>query len=126
MSTLIDVAKQMTEAWGRKDETTFRACLHPDYSFKGPMMEMKSANEAVDFMKRCPFESTSENCEVVVEGNTLVHVFDWNVSAPFTATIPMVEVMEFEGKKVKRSRLFFDSALFPAEVKEHMMAATAA
>ena len=126
MSTLIDVAKQMTEAWVRKDEAAFRACLHPNYSFKGPMMEMKSANEAVEFMKRCQFESTSENCEVVVEGNTLVHVFDWNVSAPFTATIPMVEVMEFEDKKVKRSRLFFDSALFPAEVKEQMMAATAA
>ncbi len=126
MSQLIHVAKQMTEAWARKDEAAFRACLHPDYSFKGPMMEMKSANEAVEFMKRCPFESTSENCEVVVEGNTLVHVFDWNVSAPFTATIPMVEVMEFEGEKVKRSRLFFDSALFPAEVKEQMMAATAA
>jgi ketosteroid isomerase-like protein len=126
MSKLIDVAKQMTEAWVRKDEGAFRACLHPDYSFKGPMMEMKSANEAVEFMKRCPFESTSENCEVVVEGNTLVHVFDWTVTAPFQATIPMVEVMEFEGEKVKRSRLFFDSALFPAEVKEQMMAATAA
>ena len=126
MSKLINVAKQMTEAWVQKDETAFRACLHPDYSFKGPMMEMKSANEAVECMKRCPFESTSENCEVVVEGNTLVHVFDWHVTAPFKATIPMVEVMEFEGNKVKRSRLFFDSALFPAEVKEQMMAAMAA
>jgi ketosteroid isomerase-like protein len=126
MSKLIDVAKQMTEAWVQKDETAFRACLHPNYSFRGPMMEMKSANEAVEFMKRCPFESTSENCEVVVEGKTLVHVFDWNVTAPFQVTIPMVEVMEFEGEKVKRSRLYFDSALFPAEVKEQMMAATPA
>jgi hypothetical protein len=38
----------------------------------------------------------------------------------------MVEVMEFEGDKVKRARLFFDSALFPAEVKEQMMAETTA
>ena len=43
-----------------------------------------------------------------------------------TPTIPMVEVMEFEGDKVKRARLFFDSALFPAEVKEQMMAETTA
>ena len=126
MSKLIDVAKQMNEAWMNKDEAAFRACLHPAYSFKGPMMEMKSPDEAVEFMQRCTFESTSENCEVVVEGNTLVHVFNWNVTSPFHATIPMVEVMEFEGDKVKRSRLFFDSALFPAEVKAQMMATTAA
>jgi hypothetical protein len=50
MSTFIDVAKKMAEAWGRKDE-------------------------AAEFMKRCPFESTSENCEVIVEGKTLVHLF---------------------------------------------------
>ena len=126
MSKLTHVAKEMTQAWERKDEEGFRACLHPDYSFKGPMMDMKSANEAVEFMKRCQFESTSENCEIVAEGNTVVHVFDWRVTAPFKANIPMVEVMEFEGEKVKRARLFFDSALFPAEVKEQMLAATAA
>ena len=126
MSTLIDVAKRMTKAWEEKDESTFRACLHDEYTFKGPMMEMRSANEALECMRRCSFEFTNENCEVVVGGNTLVHIFDWKVTVPFQATIPMVEVMEFEGDKVKRARLFFDSALFPAEVKEQMMAETAA
>ena len=125
MSTLVDVAKKMTKAWEDKDEAAFRACLHDDYTFKGPMMEMNSANEAVEFMNRCSFECTSENCEVVVEGQTLVHIFDWKVTAPFQATIPMVEVMEFEGDKVKRARLFFVSALFPAEIKAQMMAKTA-
>ncbi len=125
MSTLVDVAKKMTKAWEDKDEAAFRACLHDDYTFKGPMMEMNSANEAVEFMNRCSFECTSENCEVVVEGQTLVHIFDWKVTAPFQATIPMVEVMEFEGEKLRRARLFFDSALFPAEVKAQMMAKTA-
>ena len=126
MSTILDVAKQMTDAWTRKDEEGFRECLHDEYLFKGPMMEFKSPNEAVEFMHRCPFESTSENCEVVVEGNTLVHIFNWNVTAPFKANIPMVEVLEFASGKVKRARLYFDPALFPAEVKEQMMAATAA
>ena len=126
MSTMLDVAKKMTAAWEKKDEVAFRACLHENYTFKGPMMEMRSPTEAVEFMKRCAFESTSQNCEVIVEGTRLVHVFDWTVTVPFQATIPMVEVMEFEGNKVKRARLYFDSALFPAEVKEQMMSATAA
>ena len=126
MSTLTDVAKRMTKAWEDRDEAAFRACLHDDYSFKGPMMEMKSANEAVEFMRRCAFEFTNTNCEVVVEGKTLVHVFDWNVTAPFQATIPMVEVMEFEGDRVKRARLFYDSALFPAAVKAQILGEKAA
>ncbi len=126
MSTLTDVAKRMTKAWEDRDEAAFRACLHDDYSFNGPMMEMKSANEAVEFMRRCVFEFTNTNCEVVVEGKTLVHVFDWNVTAPFQAIIPMVEVMEFEGEKVKRARLFYDSALFPAEVKVQILGEKAA
>ncbi len=126
MSTLTDVAKRMTKAWEDRDEATFRSCLHDDYSFKGPMMEMKSANEAVEFMRRCAFEFTNTNCEAVVEGKTLVHVFDWNVTAPFQATIPMVEVMEFEGDRVKRARLFYDSALFPAAVKAQILGEKAA
>ena len=89
-------------------------------------MTMNGVEEAVDFMKKCPFESNTENCEVVIDGQTLVHVFDWNVSAPFQAVIPMVEVLEFEGQKVKRARLFYDSALFPEEVKASMLAAQAA
>ena len=60
MSTMLDVAKQMTAAWEKKDEAAFRACVHENYTFKGPMMEMHSANEAVEFMQRCAFESTHE------------------------------------------------------------------
>ena len=126
MSTMMEVAKRMTKAWQEKDESTFRSCIHEDYTFKGPMMEMRSAKEALEFMRQCAFECTSENCEVVSEGQTLVHIFDWKVTAPFQATIPMVEVMEFEGDKVKRARLFFDSALFPEEVKQQMMGETVA
>ena len=126
MGALTDVAKKMTNAWKEKDGASFRSCLHDDSSFKGPMMELKSPNEAVDFMNRCPFEFTNENCEIVVEGQTLVHLFDWKVTAPFQGTIPMVEVMEYEGEKVKRARLFFDSALFPTEVRAQMTANSAA
>ncbi len=126
MSTMIDVAKRMTKAWQEKDESTFRACIHDDYTFTGPMMAMRNANEALEFMRECAFEHSTENCEVVSEGNTLVHIFDWKVMAPFQKTIPMVEIMEFEGDKVKRARLFFDSALFPDQVKQQMMAETLA
>ena len=63
---------------------------------------------------------------MIVEGTNLVHIFDWKVTAPVQATIPMVEVMKFEGKKMKRARLVFDSAQFPAEIKDKMVAEQAA
>lgn len=39
-----------------------------DNSFIVRMLEMKSANETVDFMRRCPFEFANEYCEMVLEG----------------------------------------------------------
>jgi len=45
------------------------------------------ADEAMAFMNKGPFEFANENCEVIVEGKTLVHIFDWTVTAPFQATI---------------------------------------
>lgn len=120
MKDLTEIAKQLDTAWRSKDEATYRALLHKDYHFKGPMMEMKGAEEAVKFMKDCPFESSNKNCETVVQDNKLVHIFDWIVTAPFQATIPMVEIMEFEGGKLKKSRLFFDTAKFPAQAMDAM------
>jgi hypothetical protein len=86
------------------------------------MMEMKGIDEAVELMKNCPFESRNENSEVVVQDNKLVHIFDWIVTAPFQETIPMVEVMEFEDSKLKKARLFFDTAKFPAQAMDSMCA----
>jgi len=65
-------------------------------------------------------QSRCENSEMVEQGDKVVHIFDWIVTAPFTGTIPSVEVMEFAGDKVKQSRLFYDTALFPAELAEAM------
>lgn len=120
MSEKIAVAQALMTAWTTKDEALVREHLHSDFHFKGPMMELKGVEECVGSMTDCPFESRCENSEMVEQSNTVVHIFDWIVSAPFTATIPSVEVLEFSGKQVQRSRVFFDTALFPAEFSETM------
>lgn len=126
MMDIKEAIEQMTDAWNNKDEAAMRPFLHDDYKFKGPMMEANSADECIAMMKDCPFEGGCENHEIIVEGNKAVSVFDWVVTAPFQATIPMIEVMEFEGGKVKNSRMFFDTGLFPAEVMEQMKEQAAA
>ena len=75
-------------------------------------MEFHGPNEVVECMNRCDIESTSRNCKVLEKGHTLVLIFDCNMTAPVQAVIPMVEVMEFEGEKVKRVELIFDSVFF--------------
>lgn len=120
MSDLIEIVKQITTAWQNKDEAAIRSLLHEDYHFKGPMMEMHGIEACIKFMHTCQYESSNKNCEAIVEGDKLVHIFDWEVTAPFQATIPMVEILEFVNGKVKNSRMFFDTAQFPAEFMEQM------
>ncbi len=114
------IAKELVDAWNTKNEAVIRAHLHHDFYFKGPMMELNGVDGCIASMDDCPFECTSANSEMIEQDNKVVHVFDWIVTAPFQETIPAVEVLEFEGNKVKNSRLFFDTAKFPAEFAEQM------
>lgn len=113
MSQQIVAAKALMTAWSTKDETLMREHLHENFYFKGPLMEMHSVDECVASMADCPFSSHIENSEHIEQGNTVVNIFQWVVTEPFSATVPAVEVLQFEDNKVKHSRLFFDTALFP-------------
>ncbi len=112
------IVEKMTTAWNDKNETLLRSLLHDDYKGTCPAMEINSPDECVEFMKNCPFEGSCENHEIIVEGNKVVNAFDWVVTAPFQATIPMVEIMNFEGDKLKNSKMYYDTSLIPAEFAE--------
>lgn len=118
MQTKSEIARTLLNAWTEKDEATIRQHLHEDLHFKGPMMELHSVDECIASMIDSPFQSSCDSSELVEQGDTVVHIFNWNISAPFVATIPAVEVLEFSGDKVKKSRLFFDTAQLPGEVAE--------
>ncbi len=120
MSELVEIIRAIDTAWKSKDELTMRKHLHEDYSFKGPMMEMVGVDACIACMNTMPFEGDSNSSEIICEGNKAVHAFDWIINAPFQATVPMVEIMEFEDNKLKNSRMFFDTALFPAEFMEQL------
>jgi len=114
MNNNVEAAKKMAEAWEIKDEELMRSFLHEDYLCVSPGEDM-NGDQLVDFMKNCPFEGKCENHELIAEGDKVVGIFDWVVTAPFQATIPMVEIMEFENGKLRKSRMFYDRSLFPAE-----------
>lgn len=115
MTDIKELAKQVSIAWENKDESALRALLHDDYYFKGPHEDLNGPDECIEFMKNFPFKGRTENAQFIAEDNKVVHVSDWIVTAPFSATIPMVMVMEFDDSKLKKETLFFDTAKMPAQ-----------
>ena len=112
MSDLIDVAIRNSAAFHKKDGAAMRSTLHPNYQFKGPMMEMNGPEECVAFMENMPFTCTDKNVRYFQDGNTVVKVFDVVFTQPFQETVSMCEVITFEGGKILKSELFYDTAPF--------------
>jgi len=122
MSDAIKLIKKMDEAFKAKDTEGFRATLHPEYSFKGPMMGFDNVDEAVAFVENCPFEFHNENETYAEQGDKIFRVFDWVVTAPFQKTIRMVEYMKMKDGKLHSAELFYDTAEFPQEAMAAMAA----
>lgn len=118
MTNNTEIVKEMMKAWEDKDEATVRSFLHDDYLGNCPMMGAIGADECVEFMKNCPYEGKSVNHEIIAEGDKVAQSFDWVITSPFKATVPMVEILKFDSGKVKTSKMYFDTALFPAEDNE--------
>ncbi|MDD9911729.1 MAG: hypothetical protein OXR68_02250 [Alphaproteobacteria bacterium] len=113
----LEIAKKVCIAWCTKDITTLQEYLHDNYEFTGPMTGTKTKEQSIECVQSCNFESSIENCEVIEQNNKLVHAFDMVITAPLQSRIPTVEIMEFENGKVIKSRMFFDTALFPQAEK---------
>ncbi len=116
----LDIVKQYNEAFKAKDTQKIRPLIHSNYHFKGPLMEIRGAEEMLSFMQSCPFVCNQQNVKFVTEENKVVQIFDWVVTSPFKGTIPMCEYLELENGQIKSSRLFYDSGAFPKEVLEQM------
>lgn len=120
MTTNEEIVRELSEAWFAKNKEPFRKHLHADFQYKDPIMEINGKDNAIASMDECPFEGAIENVELVARGDKVVNIFDWVVTAPFQARIPCVEIVTFDGDKVKSSRSYYDTALYPAEFIEEM------
>ena len=113
----IEIVKKLNQAFDRRDSKAFRALLHDSYTFRGPMMQFSSADEAAAFMSQCPMRAHNENVTFISESGRVVQAFDWKVTEPFQKTIRMCEILTLKEGKVVASELFYDSAQFPEEAK---------
>jgi len=101
------------EAFGAKDWKKLRSLITDDFTFRGALSTFNGPAEFIAGMSQMPFEGVPEGSRFMVDGNRVAHAFTWKLTAPTKAEIPMCEVLEVEGGKVRSSELFFDSKLFP-------------
>ncbi len=113
MTTTMDTVGAFYEAFGSKDFDKLRSLLADDFTFKGPLMSFDAPDAFVTAIREMPFEGNPEDSRFIVDGNSVAHAFVWMISAPAKAEIPMCEVLEVEGGKVRSSELFYDSKLLP-------------
>lgn len=118
MNQAVELVKRVNLALESKDIKTYRSLLHANYKFKGPMMELSDPDEAAAVMEACPFTYTNQNAVYVSEGEKVVVISDWVVTAPVKFSIHMSEFLTVKEGKILASELFFDTAKFPPEAME--------
>ncbi len=113
MAKTMDTVGAFYEAFGQKDFDRLRTLLTDDFSFKGPLMAFDNPDGFIAGVSKMPFEGVPEGSRFIVDGNRVAHTFIWKMAAPTRVDVPMCEVLEVEGGKVRSSELFYDSKLFP-------------
>ncbi len=129
MTSPVDIVKRMNQAFEAKDTASAKTLLHPQYKFKGPMMEMNSPEEVLGFMQACPFACHSENISIMAEGNRVAQTFDWVSTAPVAFRIRMCSIAQIGDGKIKSEEMFYDTAKFPKaaqDIMQQMMQSKAA
>ena len=117
-----EIVNDYNAAFAKKDLSKVRSLLHDKFTFKGPLMQLKSPDEFMGMMQQCGFECRLENLQMVSEGERVVQIFDWICTAPFQANLRMSECLTIKDGKIFASELFYDSAKFPKEAMESMSA----
>lgn len=114
MNRVMNAVTGFYSALAQRDAKAIRATLADDFSFRGPMMKFDDPESFANAMAAFPVEATASDSRFVVGGGDVAHVFNWEMTAPAKAKIPMCEVIKVANGKVQRSELFFDTKLFPA------------
>ncbi len=113
MANVTDIVRAYCDAFAAKDMQSLRSLLSDDFSFQGPMMTSDGADKFVEQMRNFPFQARFEDSRMVVEGENVVHMFDFVVTAPVEGSVRMCECFEVTNGKIHSSRLYFDTAQFP-------------
>ena len=113
MSNATDIVRAYCEAFSAKDLQALRGLLNDEFSFHGTMMSTEGADDFIEQLRSFPFQARYDDSRMIVEGDSVAHMFDFVVSAPVEAKVRMCECFEVKNGKLQSSRLYFDPSQFP-------------
>jgi hypothetical protein len=120
MSTSIEMAQQLNNAFMEKDEATLCKLLSPAYTARCPLSSVSSRDEALEMMKTCSFVCHNENSVFLADGTAVAHFFDWVVEAPFQSRIRTAQYITIDGEQISSVELFYDTSALPKEMLEQL------
>ncbi|MBK7746297.1 MAG: nuclear transport factor 2 family protein [Candidatus Obscuribacter sp.] len=117
MSTILETAKTIYDAFDKKDLKALPGLIHPDYVGIMPGMTFKGIDAMIQCTEQCPFINHSENITYIVEGDKVVRIWDMVATAPVSFRLRMMELMHIKDGKMFYTETVFDTNAFPAEAK---------
>jgi hypothetical protein len=109
---LLDVGENYLKAWDAKDLKGIAGYLHPEVSFKGPMMTAKGKEKVVlIFEKTLPMLKSLKIKTKFVGDQQTIFSYDFNCIDPI-GLCRCAELMTYEDDKIIGIELFFDARPF--------------
>jgi ketosteroid isomerase-like protein len=115
----IEIVKSLFDACAKKDFDTVRLLVHPDYTLKDPMMEIRGVEGLIKMMETCP-AGRVENADFMASDDKVVSVFDAVTTEPVNSRLRMCSIITMENGRARAEEMLYDTAKVPKEIKELM------
>jgi len=110
--SLLEIGEKYLNAWDMKDLKVIAGYLHPEVSFKGPMMTAKGKEKVVMiFEKTIPMLNSLKIKTKFLDDQQTIFTYDFNCIDPI-GLCRCAELMSYENDKIIGVELFFDARPF--------------
>lgn len=110
--SLLEIGGKYLDAWDRKDLKGIAGYLHPQVSFKGPMMTAKGKEKVVMiFEKTLPMLNSLKIKTKFLGDRQTIFTYDFNCIDPI-GLCRCAELMNYEDGQIIGIELFFDARPF--------------
>ena len=97
----------------RNDVGASRRLLHPDFRFRGPMLQTDGAEQFLAAIKEMAMQSRFKDIDMIERGETIATFFTCEILQPFTGSFRMAERAVIREGRLVSSELIYDTGPFP-------------
>lgn len=110
-----EIVKRFGRAFFEKDIDAINSIVAENYWFKGPMMDINSREELVDFIRSMPMEGEEIQADYIEQNDKVVKVYTCDFSVPPVGCQELCELFTITDGKIAGNQLFYDTAKWQNE-----------